>query len=122
VFGTSRMPRLDTRRSPHRCIAKDRKSLSTVRSFVMLPRRGPCAEVIAASLSERGASVEIRPAGTLRGSIGDADPFFVEEGDRDAAREVVASTGDAEPFLYHGSEHYFADSSLPSTTPRRRRC
>lgn len=44
----------------------------------------------------------------------DADPFFVDEGDLDAARELVDSTGDAELFLYAGSEHYFADSSLPS--------
>jgi dienelactone hydrolase len=44
----------------------------------------------------------------------DADPIFVEEGDLEAAQELVASTDDAELFLYPGSEHYFADSSLPS--------
>jgi dienelactone hydrolase len=44
----------------------------------------------------------------------DADPFFVGEGDIDAAREVVAAADDGELFLYPGSEHYFADSSLPS--------
>ncbi len=44
----------------------------------------------------------------------DADPMFVEEGDLEAARELVAATDDAELFLYPGSEHYFADSSLPS--------
>jgi dienelactone hydrolase len=44
----------------------------------------------------------------------DADPFFVEEGDLDAAREIVDSTEQAELFLYPGDEHYFADSSLPS--------
>jgi dienelactone hydrolase len=44
----------------------------------------------------------------------DADPFFVDEGDLDAARELVASTADAELFLYPGDQHYFADSSLPS--------
>jgi dienelactone hydrolase len=44
----------------------------------------------------------------------DADPIFVGEGDIDAARELVDSTGRAELFLYPGSEHYFADSSLPS--------
>jgi dienelactone hydrolase len=47
----------------------------------------------------------------------DADPFFVEEGDIDAARALVDSTDDAELFLYRGSEHYFADSSLPSYDP-----
>jgi len=44
----------------------------------------------------------------------DADPFFVDEGDIDAARELVASTDGAELFLYPGDQHYFADSSLPS--------
>ena len=44
----------------------------------------------------------------------DADPFFVGEGDVDAAREIVESTEDAELFLYPGDQHYFADSSLPS--------
>ena len=44
----------------------------------------------------------------------DADPFFVDEGDIDAARAIVESTDQAELFVYPGSEHYFADSSLPS--------
>lgn len=44
----------------------------------------------------------------------DADPIFVDEGDIDAARAIVESTEHAELFLYPGSEHYFADSSLPS--------
>jgi dienelactone hydrolase len=44
----------------------------------------------------------------------DSDPIFVDEGDLDAAREIVATAGDAELFLYPGDQHYFADSSLPS--------
>ena len=40
------------------------------------------------------------------------DPIFAEEGDLEAARELVASTSDAELFLYPGSQHLFADSSL----------
>jgi len=44
----------------------------------------------------------------------DADPYFVDEGDIDAAREIVDSNEHAELFLYSGKEHYFADSSLPS--------
>lgn len=45
----------------------------------------------------------------------DADPFFAEEGgDLDAARELVATTSDAELFVYPGDQHLFADSSLPS--------
>jgi dienelactone hydrolase len=44
----------------------------------------------------------------------DADPYFVDEGDIDAAREIVESTENAELYLYPGNQHYFADSSLPS--------
>lgn len=47
----------------------------------------------------------------------DADPYFAEEGDLDAARELVASTDDAELFVYPGDQHYFADSTLPSYRP-----
>ena len=48
----------------------------------------------------------------------EADPFFAEEGgDLDAARELVASTDQAELFLYPGEEHLFTDSSLPSYEP-----
>ena len=47
----------------------------------------------------------------------DADPFFVDEGDLDAARDLVASTEQAELFLYPGDQHLFADSSLPSYDP-----
>lgn len=44
----------------------------------------------------------------------DADPYFVDEGDVDAARELVGLAEDGELFLYSGDQHYFADSSLPS--------
>lgn len=44
----------------------------------------------------------------------DADPYFVDEGDMEAARELVASANHAELFVYPGNQHYFADSSLPS--------
>jgi dienelactone hydrolase len=44
----------------------------------------------------------------------DADPMFMDEGDVDAARELVDAAEDAELFLYPGDQHYFADSSLPS--------
>jgi dienelactone hydrolase len=42
------------------------------------------------------------------------DSVFAGEGDLEAAREIVASVGAAELFLYPGDQHYFADSSLPS--------
>jgi dienelactone hydrolase len=44
----------------------------------------------------------------------DEDPFFAGEGDIDAARALVASTDDAELFVYPGKVHLFADSSLPT--------
>ncbi len=54
----------------------------------------------------RGVPVQIHGMG--------ADPLFATEGDLDAARELVESSGQAELFLYSGDAHLFADSSLPS--------
>jgi len=45
----------------------------------------------------------------------EADPFFAE--DLEAAQALVASTDQAELFLYPGEEHLFADSSLPAYDP-----
>ena len=42
------------------------------------------------------------------------DTWFADEGDLDAARELVAASDDAELFLYPGDQHLFADSSLPA--------
>lgn len=44
----------------------------------------------------------------------DGDPFFVGEGDVEAARAIVDEAERAELFLYPGDGHLFADSSLPS--------
>jgi dienelactone hydrolase len=44
----------------------------------------------------------------------DADPYFVGEGDIEAARALINEAEDGELFLYPGDQHYFADSSLPS--------
>ncbi|HWB67175.1 MAG TPA: dienelactone hydrolase family protein [Mycobacteriales bacterium] len=44
----------------------------------------------------------------------DRDPIFVDEGDIDAARALVASAPRAELFTYPGDQHYFADRTLPS--------
>jgi dienelactone hydrolase len=44
----------------------------------------------------------------------DADPFFVDEGDIEAARALVAVADDGELFFYPGDQHLFADSSLPA--------
>jgi dienelactone hydrolase len=47
----------------------------------------------------------------------DADPYFVGEGDVDAARALVDEAEHGELFLYPGDQHYFADRSLPSYDP-----
>ena len=47
----------------------------------------------------------------------DHDPIFIDEGDVEAAREIVATVPDAELFLYPSDQHYFSDSSLPSYDP-----
>jgi dienelactone hydrolase len=44
----------------------------------------------------------------------DNDAIFIGEGDIDAAREIVEKAKDAQPFLYPGDQHFFADNSLPS--------
>jgi dienelactone hydrolase len=44
----------------------------------------------------------------------DADPFFVGDGDIDAARALVAAAPHAEMFLYPGDQHLFADAGLAS--------
>lgn len=45
---------------------------------------------------------------------GEADEFFMDEGDVDAARAVVAAAADGELFLYPGCGHLFADASAPA--------
>ena len=64
---------------------------------------------------------ELRPAGDTvhlpdryDGIVVPRWPFFVGEGDIDAARELVGSTERAELFVYPGKEHLFADSSPAS--------
>jgi dienelactone hydrolase len=44
----------------------------------------------------------------------DADSWFVDDGDLDAARDLVKRVETAELFLYPGDQHLFADSSLPA--------
>jgi dienelactone hydrolase len=47
----------------------------------------------------------------------EADPFFTDEGDIDAARDLVKTAGDGELFLYPGAGHLFADPSLAAYDP-----
>ncbi len=42
----------------------------------------------------------------------ESDPWFADGGDLDAARDLAASTEQAELFLYPGDRHVFADASL----------
>jgi len=44
----------------------------------------------------------------------DADPEFIDSGDVDAGRELVAAADDGELFLYPGDQHLFTDESIPS--------
>ncbi|GLV48855.1 dienelactone hydrolase [Thermus sp. LT1-2-5] len=44
----------------------------------------------------------------------EADPMFVDEGDLDAAQELMAQAANGELFLYPGDQHLFMDPSLPS--------
>ncbi|MGA9533241.1 MAG: dienelactone hydrolase family protein [Anaerolineales bacterium] len=44
----------------------------------------------------------------------EGDPFFVEDGDIEAARALLEQAGQGEMFLYPGNEHLFSDSSIPS--------
>ena len=74
--------------------------------------RGALLFYSAVPLSEFGSSWPADVPVQIHGM--DADPYFVDEGDIDAAREIVESAEQAELFLYHGDQHYFADSSLPS--------
>jgi dienelactone hydrolase len=45
----------------------------------------------------------------------EGDEFFLE--DIDAARALIESSDEAELFLYPGTEHLFADASLPAYDP-----
>lgn len=44
----------------------------------------------------------------------EADPFFVDDGDLDAAMALTRSARRAELFLYPGREHLFAEAGTPS--------
>jgi dienelactone hydrolase len=48
---------------------------------------------------------------------GEADEFFMDEGDVDAAREIVAAAQDGELFTYAGCGHLFADASTTAYDP-----
>lgn len=45
---------------------------------------------------------------------GEGDEFFMDEGDVDAARQIVGAADDGELFTYAGCGHLFADPSAPA--------
>ena len=47
----------------------------------------------------------------------DHDPYFVDEGDEEAARELVSRVHGSRLYLYPGNQHLFADRSLASFDP-----
>ena len=58
------------------------------------------------------------PAGVpLQIHGGEADEFFMDEGDVDAARQLVEAADDAELFTYAGCGHLFADPSAAAYDP-----
>jgi len=63
-------------------------------------------------VSEFGSSWPVGVPVQIHGM--DADPFFVDDGDIEAARELVEEADQGELFLYPGNQHLFADNSLPS--------
>jgi dienelactone hydrolase len=48
---------------------------------------------------------------------GEHDEFFMDEGDVDAARSIVAAAEDGELFIYPGCGHLFADASTAAHDP-----
>lgn len=62
--------------------------------------------------------------GSLPGGIpvqvhgAEQDPFFVDDGDLEAARAMQSSHAELELFLYPGSGHFFVDSSSPDYDSR----
>ena len=47
----------------------------------------------------------------------DADPFFVGDGDIEAAKALVAESADVRLFLYPGDAHLLSDRSLAAFDP-----
>ena len=47
----------------------------------------------------------------------DADPFFVGDGDIEAAKALLAESADVRLFLYPGDAHLFSDRSLAAFDP-----
>jgi dienelactone hydrolase len=78
-------------------------------------RPGARAAVLAHSCVPLGEFGDAWPEGVpVQVHAMEQDPWFTDEGDLEAAEQLVASTSGGELFLYPGDRHLFADSSLPS--------
>jgi dienelactone hydrolase len=115
---SSRLATTTNRRRPKRTVVSARRGTGTSLGVVPAQKlaqtrsgaRGALFFYSCVPLSEFGtwpADVPVQIHGM------DADPFFVGEGDIEAARALVKEAEDRELFLYPGDQHYFADS-LPS--------
>ena len=77
-------------------------------------RPGARGAVLVSACLPLGTYADTWPAGVPVQIHGmDADPYFAEEGDLDAAENLAASSPDADLILYMGASHLFADISQP---------
>ena len=77
-------------------------------------RPGARGAVLISACAPLGTFADTWPAGVPAQIHGmDADPYFVEEGDLDAAENLAAASPDADLILYMGASHLFADISQP---------
>ena len=84
---------------PAQCLAQTRPG---VRAAVLLHGAVPVSEF--SPHWPKAVAVQIHAM--------DADPEFVDSGDIDAARALVAEADDGDLFLYPGDGHLFTDDSL----------
>lgn len=82
-------------------------------------RPGALGAVLLDSCAPLGEFAPEWPAGVpVQIHGGEADSFFMDEGDVDAARQVVERATDGELFTYAGCGHLFADASAEAHDPQ----
>ncbi|MFM6852031.1 MAG: dienelactone hydrolase family protein [Terrabacter sp.] len=81
-------------------------------------RPGARGAVLLDSAIPLGEFADEWPAGVpVQVHGGEGDEFFMDEGDVDAARQIVGAAADGELFTYAGCGHLFADPSAPAYDP-----
>jgi dienelactone hydrolase len=81
-------------------------------------RGGAVGAVLVSACVPLGAFGDVWPGDLpLQVHLQADDPIVVDDGDLDAARELVASTADGELFISPGADHLTIDASLPSFDP-----